>query len=105
MKHDIHELWYKKERYKNGNGLRDVLCTLEHLGCNNIPAYEAQERRRLPAKYQYVLPHRASYHCAKDTAKVLDMENEVIIIYMYGEKTWFDTREERDEYRSRMAAR
>jgi hypothetical protein len=104
MKHNITELWYKKERYKNGNGLRYVLCTLEHLGCNNIPVYEAKEKRKLPAKLQYVLPYRAQSHHTADTVQVLDMENDIKIIYMYGEHTWFDTREERDEYRARMNA-
>lgn len=45
---------------------------------------------------------KAPFHVAhKGYAKVYT-PNSVDLIWMYGEKTWFDTKEERDAYRASM---
>lgn len=51
-----------------------------------------------------VVVYRACHHIhKKDAVEVYDVD-EVKIIYMFGEKTWFDTQEELNEHRAQYQA-
>jgi len=76
MKHTMNEL------YKTG---RNTYCTHDYIEMNKLVEYK-----------------RVSYLVNKDEIPYHTI-NGLKIAYMYGEKTWFDTKEERDTYREKQA--
>ena len=82
----------------NGNERRKI-ATKEYLEQNKIP-YDLTLKEKNARRYEglaYAI-HCNSYVNANKPVKVLDA-NGIKLIYLFGEKTWFDTQEELDEYR------
>lgn len=90
MRHHINELYQI-------NG-RNGLYTLEFLTANNI---KMGSRETL---LQVGYATHALYLVGRDMVKVYDIAG-IKNIYMYGEKTWFDSKVERDAYRIQEAAK
>ena len=66
-------------------------------GSNKLLTKEAAELLHL---HIYRAPYKTH---SGDAVKVYDVDG-IKIIYMFGEKTWFDTQEELNEYRARYHA-
>lgn len=95
MKHSFKELY---TLYNHPSKIR--YATAAYLKENNIPI-DDQYGIRLRDKGK-VCAGYASYATSHIKGiKVLDIDG-VKLIFMYGEKSWFDTEEERDEYRQAM---
>ena len=90
MKHNIEELYHI-------NG-RKGLYTLEFLTANNI------EIGRHHTLFQEGYAMHASHIVGRDVVRVCDA-TETKEVYMYGEKTWFDSKVERDAYRIEATAK
>ena len=86
MKHSIDELYSI-----DGKGLY----TWDYIEANNIPKSKRSYDRTGYRSKGWISG-------GKDEAKATTT-NGIKIIYLYGEKTWFDTKEERDEYRTARA--
>lgn len=80
MKHHINEL------YHINNAGYYTLAYIEAQGLT------VRKGHRDPSPVYYVL------HAMGDSKTIQDVDGKRTI-YLYGEKTWFDTREERDAYR------
>lgn len=92
MKHSIKELYIVQSPE------RSILATSTFVEQYQIPTSrtEREEARIKGVPYAF----KASHHQAhKGYAKVYT-PNSIDLIWMYGEKTWFDTKEERDVYRA-----
>ena len=87
MKHSI------KELYKiNGKGIY----SWDYIEANNIPKAKSCSGEDGYREQLYV-------NSNKGILKVTTTEG-IKIVYLYGEKTWFDSEEERDAYRVERAA-
>lgn len=97
MMHSINEIYTV---YNGAEKIRYV--TKEYLVANGIPTPKYKELRTME-RVGLVYAHKVLSHCNNNKpVKVLDVDG-VKLIYLYGEKTWFDTLEERDEYREEQA--
>ena len=86
MKHSIEEL------YKiNGKGTY----SWDYIEANNIPRAKSCSGEGGYREMLYV-------NNGKGYLRVTTVEG-IKIVYLYGEKTWFDTKEERDTYRAERA--
>lgn len=83
MKHTVNEL------YKI-NGVK--LYTKDYIEANNIPKCKRYDREEGWSMAHYL-------GTGKDEIRIYTAQG-LKIAYAYGEKTWFDTREERDAYRA-----
>lgn len=92
MKHSIQEL------YKIMSAKAPILATASFIEAYGIPTTTAEvAQARLNGKrYALKATHQQSN---KGYAKVYTA-NSIDLIWLYGEKTWFDTKEERDVYRA-----
>jgi hypothetical protein len=86
MKHSIDELYLIRSNYNS------YLATAMFLELHQIPMLE----NRVPdAPYAI----KAPFYRTHNGYALVHNANSIDMIYMYGEKTWFDTKEERDAYR------
>ena len=82
MKHNINELYNVKYENKKILATKELAQTM--LNINGVTA------------------HHCTYHINNNKpVKVKDIKGDRLI-YLYGEKTWFDTEAERDEYKAIM---
>lgn len=88
MKHNINELYHI-------NGQK--LYTEDYIKANNI-----QQRDRRSLSNEGWTKAHAEQGSGKDQGKTVYTANGNKRIYLYGEKTFFDTQEERDAYREQM---
>ena len=93
MKHSIKELYYVCNCGKN------FLATAEYIKVFNIPT----DRQAVDAAKSWGLPYArcALYHQHKDDAVLVYHPYTLGTIYMFGEKTWFDTQKELNDYRAK----
>jgi hypothetical protein len=95
MMHSFRELY---TLYNHPSKVR--YATAAFLKANNIPIDDAcdislRNKGKVCADYaSYTVSHIKG-------VKVLDVTG-IKLVYMYGEKTWFDDETERDEYRAKM---
>ena len=82
MKHSVDELYRIDDK---------GTYTWDYIEANNIPKAKSSCDRKGWRRKGYV-------SSSKDYLKVVTAEGAKVV-YLYGEKTWFDTKEERDEYR------
>lgn len=100
MKHNIEEIWTIPTPFKNGDGYKNNYYVEGYLVANDIARLTYKQRMALPTyEARETAPRPVTYLVGRDAVKVHNVNGEQILIYMYGEKTWFDTREERDAYR------
>ena len=94
MKHSIHELYYTAT-IKEGTFYRTYTYFTEgYRKANNI---------QLTKRFNPIddgMAHRVNSKMG-DSFVLLDTNGERRV-YLYGEKTWFDAKEERDAYREKM---
>ena len=98
MKHYINEI------YKLNSG---KLVTEEYCEVNNIAILTNKECRKLEVKPEVFAKECRSHINNNKPVKVLDVNGDKLI-YLFGEKTWFDTAEElakhREEYQAERKA-
>jgi len=100
MKHNIEEIWTIPTPFKNGDGYKNNYYVEGYLVANNIARLTYKQRMALPTnEARHTAPRPVTYLVGRDAVKIHNANGEQMLIYMYGEKTWFDTREERDAYR------
>lgn len=94
MKHNINELM----RIHNAT-TKNTYATIDYCKANNIPipTNRADRVTYLTSKATYALPANAHTNNGKPV-NVLDT-NGIKVIYLLGEKTWFDTQKELEEYK------
>ena len=92
MKHSIHELYYIYLELDN----QKKLATLAFIKENEIAIATPRNRG---SHLVYACPCRSHFNNNKPV-KVLDACGKTKLIYLFGEKTWFDTQEELDQHRA-----
>lgn len=91
MKHDMNELYTVYNSMNN----KTKLVTLAFIQENNIPTPKWTDRHE-----HLVYAHACSSHLtSKKPLRALDAHEEIKLVYLFGESTWFDTQEELDAYR------
>ena len=95
--HDITEI------YTIHNGTETIhFATKEYIENQNIPTPKYRERREMDiANIKYAVITNSHVNNEKPL-RVLT-PNGMMLIYLYGEKTWFESAEERTEYRAQVA--
>ena len=98
MKHEITEIY--TVTVNTAISYRYIYCTMDYIKAHNIPHFREVEHQE--AKWYY-------YTCShinnpKREATLVDT-NGSRRIYLYGEKTWFDSKVERDAYRIEATAK
>lgn len=93
MKHSIREL------YHVFHGSNSFLATPEYIRVFNIPT----DRKAIDAAQSLGTPYalRGLYQQHKGDAVLVHHPYTLGTIYMFGEKTWFDTQEELNDYRAK----
>ena len=96
MKHSINEIF----SIHNAENNKTVLATRRYVETNNV--FVATKSRDKEGHLVWARP--LSYHInGGKPLKVLDLE-AVKLVWLYGEKTWFDTEEELSAHRIIVAA-
>lgn len=91
MKHNINELY----RVYNTVNNKSRLVTLEYVQANNIAIPSHRDRDN-----HLVYATTESYHTNNNKPlRVLDVNDTIKLVYLFGEKTYFDSQEELDAYR------
>lgn len=91
MKHNIEELY----RVYNNTNNKSKLVTLEYVQANNIATPSLRDKNK---HLVYARPEIAHVNNNKPV-KVLDVNDTIKLVYLFGEKTYFDSQEELDAYR------
>lgn len=91
MKHDVSEL-YTYNRHHNYSH--------DYIVANNIPVWH-RGMGHLTEEYAH---HQSYFGPTKNGKKTMITAEGKKTIYVYGEKTWFDTEAERDAYRANRNA-
>ena len=93
MKHSIEEL------YKVHNCGHCFLATSEYIKAFNIPT----DREAIKKAREMKLPYATCALYQQHQGDVVKVYHPYILgtIYMFGEKTWFDTQKELDEHRAK----
>ena len=95
MKHSINEIF----AICNAKGDQRVLATRRYIETNGVFVVT----RPRESEGHLVWAHPLSSHLNHGKAlKVLDLEG-IKLVWLYGEKTWFDTEEELAQYRAEVA--
>lgn len=92
MMHEINEIYviYNSVNKKTANA------TKAYVEAYNIPI---PARRETENHLVYARP-MSSHVNANKPLSVRDINDEIKLIYLFGEKTWFDSQEELDAYRA-----
>ena len=95
--HDITEI------YTIHNGNETIhFATKEYIENQNIPTPKYRERRGMDdAKVKYAVA--VNSHVNNEKPLRVLTPNGIMLIYLYGEKTWFESAEARAEYRAQVA--
>ena len=94
MMHSINEIY---TIYNTTNKIH--YATKDYCVANNIPMVTSKECTKMRSNGT-VCAHTTSYHVNNNKpVKVLDVDG-IKLIYLYGEKTWFDTEEELINHRA-----
>lgn len=96
MKHAMDELYTVYNSMNN----KTKLVTLAFVQENNIPTPKYTDRHK-----HLVYARACSSHLtSKKPLRALDAHEEIKLVYLFGESTWFDTQEELDAYREEYHA-
>ena len=99
MKHDIKELY----TIYNGTEI-NIYATEAYIKAKDIPCFSSS--KAIDMKFQGKIaarPCRSIVNRGKKPVNVLDANGKKQI-FLFGEKTWFDTAEELEEYRNQYHA-
>ena len=91
MKHDVTEIYSIKKHISANN----FYCTLEYCENNNVSIYDSRKNPKGVARRC-----GAILASSAQSFKWHDANGVMHIGYLYGEHVWFDTKEERDNYRA-----
>lgn len=91
MKHSISEIYIVHSNISGAN----LMVTEQYVMANNIPTPDYRDRTK---HLIYARPMLSHLNNNKPIA-VRDLGDEVKLIYLFGEKSWFDSQEELDAYR------
>jgi len=91
MKHSIEEIYIVHSNVSGAN----VMVTEQYVIANNIPTPKYRERSQ---HLVYARPLLSHLNHNKPIA-VRDVDDVTKLIYLFGEKSWFDSQEELDAYR------
>lgn len=91
MKHSIEEIYIVHSNVSGAN----VMVTEQYVIANNIPTPKHRERSQ---HLVYARPLLSHLNHNKPIA-VRDVDDVTKLIYLFGEKSWFDSQEELDAYR------
>ena len=92
MKHSIKEIYIVHSNLSGTN----LMVTEQHVMANNIPTPNHRDRAK---HLVYARPLLSHLNHNKPIA-VRDVNDEMKLIYLFGEKSWFESQEELDEYRA-----
>ena len=96
MKHSINELYYIHNELDN----QKKLATLAFIQENEIVIATPRNRG---SHLVYARPCHSHLNNNKPV-KVLDAHHKTKLVYLFGEKTWFDSQEELDQHRAKYQA-
>ena len=92
MKHSIKEIYIVHSNLSGTN----LMVTEQHVMANNIPTPNHRDRAK---HLVYARPLLSHLNHNKPIA-VRDVDDVTKLIYLFGEKSWFDSQEELDAYRA-----
>lgn len=92
MKHSIKEIYIVHSNLSGTN----LMVTEQYVMANNIPTPNHRDRAK---HLVYARPLLSHLNHNKPIA-VRDVNDEMKLIYLFGEKSWFESQEELDEYRA-----
>lgn len=92
MKHSIQEIYIVHSNVSGAN----IMVTEQYVVANGIPTPKYRERSK-----HLVYAHPLSSHLNHNKPiAVRDVDDATKLIYLFGEKSWFDSQEELDAYRA-----
>ena len=96
MQHSINEIF----SIHNAKNNKSVLATRRYIETNGV--FVITKRREIGEHLVWASPLSYHVNCGKPL-KVLDLE-DIKLVWLYGEKTWFDTEEELAAHRILVSA-